>query len=111
MIDISVQQLNQVSVITVKGRVDRNTAPELEANLRTQVELGRAQLVLDLKEVESLSTAGLRAIVSALKAVKPKNGDLRLCALSPRVAEELQLAGLESFFKIYPDQSQAVNSY
>ncbi|MEK7786825.1 MAG: STAS domain-containing protein [Chloroflexota bacterium] len=109
--DISTQEVKRVSVMTVKGRVDSATAPDLENALKQLVETEKTQIVLDLKDVEYMSSAGLRAMVSTLKAVKRINGDLRLCSPSPRVAEVLRLAGLTSIFNIYPNQSDAVGSF
>lgn len=109
--DISTQQVKNVSVMTVKGRVDSATAPDLENALKQLVEGDKTQIVLDLKDVEYMSSAGLRAMVSTLKSVKRVNGDLRLCSPSPRVAEVLRLAGLNSIFSIYPTQADAVGSF
>jgi anti-sigma B factor antagonist len=108
--DISTQEVKRVSVMTVKGRVD-STAPDLENALKQLVEGDKTQIVLDLKDVEYMSSASLRAMVSTLKSVKRINGDLRLCAPSPRVYEVLRLAGLTSIFNIYPGQDEAVNSF
>ena len=109
--DISTQEVKRVSVMTVKGRVDSATAPDLENALKQLVETEKTQIVLDLKDVEYMSSAGLRAMVSTLKAVKRVNGDLRLASPSSRVEEVLRLAGLTSIFSIYPNQKDAVASF
>jgi len=100
-----------VSIVAVTGRVDSSTAPELETALKKLVEAEKTQLVLDLKEVEYMSSAGLRAMVSTLKAVKRVNGDLRVASPSDRVNEVLRLAGLSSIFAIYSTREEAVKSY
>src|SRR4030067_841553 len=92
--EISTEELKQVSVMAVTGRVDSATAPELENALKKLVDADKTQIVLDLKNVEYMSSAGLRAMVSTLKAVKRVNGDLRLASPSPRVEEVLRRAGL-----------------
>lgn len=109
--DISTQELKRVSVMKVKGRVDSATAPDLETALRSLVDTDKTQIVLDLADVEYMSSAGLRAMVSTLKAVKRVNGDLRLASPSPRVEEVLRLAGLTSIFSIYPSQVEAAGSF
>ena len=109
--DIVTQEFKRVAVVSVTGRVDSATAPELEAKLRSLVDSDKHQLVLDLKNVEYMSSAGLRAMVSTLKAVKRVNGDLRLANPSPRVEEVLRLAGLTSIFSIHPTQEEAVGSF
>jgi len=98
-------------VMAVSGRVDSATAPDLENSLKKLVEADKTQIVLDLKDVEYMSSAGLRAMVSTLKAVKRVNGDLRLANPSPRVEEVLRLAGLTSIFSIHPTQDEAVASF
>lgn len=109
--EISTQEHKRVSVMSVSGRVDSATAPDLENSLKKLVEADKTQIVLDLKDVEYMSSAGLRAMVSTLKAVKRVNGDLRLANPSPRVEEVLRLAGLTSIFSIHPTQDEAVASF
>ena len=109
--EIATQDFKHVAVVSVSGRVDSATAPELETRLRELVETDKTQIVLDLKNVEYMSSAGLRAMVSTLKSVKRVNGDLRIASPSPRVEEVLRLAGLTSIFSIHPSQEEAVASF
>ena len=109
--EISVQDYKRVTVMKVAGRVDSATAPELETSLRQLIDGSKTNIVLDLKEVDYMSSAGLRAMVSTLKAVKSANGDLRLASPSPRVEEVLRLAGLTSIFTVYPTREEAVASF
>ncbi|MBI3363264.1 MAG: STAS domain-containing protein [Chloroflexi bacterium] len=109
--DISTNEEGRASVMKLNGRVDSATAPDLESALKKLVEGDKTRIVLDLADVEYMSSAGLRAMVSTLKAVKRVNGDLRLASPSPRVEEVLRLAGLTSIFSIYPNQKDAVSSF
>ncbi|MBP7694779.1 MAG: STAS domain-containing protein [Anaerolineales bacterium] len=108
---ISIQDSGAVAVVSVSGRVDSATAPDLEAALKKLVDAEKTQIVLDLLNVEYMSSAGLRAMVSTLKSVKRVNGDLRIANPSPRVEEVLRLAGLTSIFSIYRSRDEAVNSF
>jgi anti-sigma B factor antagonist len=109
--EITTQDFKRVAVMSVTGRVDSATAPELESQLRALVDGGKTHIVLDLKNVEYMSSAGLRAMVSTLKSVKRVNGDLRLANPSARVEEVLHLAGLTSIFTMFPTQEAAVGSF
>ena len=111
MMETEKHEYKRVAVLSVTGRVDSETAPKLESQLRELVDAGKTQIVLDLKNVEYMSSAGLRAMVSTLKAVKRVNGDLRLANPSTRVDEVLRLAGLTSIFSIHPTQEEAVASF
>lgn len=110
-IEINVSELKRVVLIEISGRVDSTTASELGDTLNTAITGGKNKIVLDLKDVEYMSSAGLREMVSALKRVQYGTGDLRLANPSERVQEVLELAGLNEIFKIFPTQVEAVGSF
>ncbi|NWG16592.1 MAG: STAS domain-containing protein [Chloroflexi bacterium] len=108
--NINISAQNHVTLIEVSGRIDSTNAHEFGEALLGEIDKGHIQIVLDLAQVDYMSSAGLREIVSALKKVRG-SGDLRLAQPSPRVQEVLEMAGLDSIFQIYPDQVAAVGSY
>lgn len=99
------------SMVTASGRIDSNTAPTFEEALKTAIEGGQSNMVLLLKEVDFMSSAGLRAMVSSLKACKSGGGNLVLATPSKRVVEVMQLAGLTSLFTVFDDVTAAVGSF
>jgi anti-sigma B factor antagonist len=112
MIDINVRPMeDQVTLVEVSGRIDSMNANELGAALSDTIDGGHIRLVLDLRSVEYMSSAGLREIVTALKKVKRETGDMRLAQPSPRVREVLEMAGLDTIFRIFPTQGEAIGSY
>jgi anti-sigma B factor antagonist len=108
---IEVQSLKRVELITVSGRIDSSNANDFDAALKNLTDNGEYQLVLNMSGVEYTSSAGLRAMVAALRECKKHNGDLRLSEPSERVSEVLNLAGLTSLFEIYDDDVSAVGSF
>lgn len=110
MININVSMHDKVTLIEVSGRIDSMNANQLGEALATEIGNGHNQMVLDLANVEYMSSAGLREIVSALKKVRA-NGDLRLAQPSSRVREVLEMAGLDTIFRIYGTQAEAVGSF
>lgn len=114
-LNITVETLKRVELVTVKGRVDSSNASELDNTLKDIMSQGRHNIVLNLKGVNYMSSAGLRAIVSALRECKSHRGDVRLSEMSERVAEVLDLAGLTSsqspLFQTYSDDTAAVGSF
>ncbi len=109
--EISTKDMKRVSLVTVSGRVDSATAPDFEKALQALVQANRSQIVLDLKGVEYMSSAGIRGMVSSLKAAKSGGGDVRLAHPSARVKEVLELAGLSSIFSVYDELVEAVGSF
>ena len=111
MMNIEARELKHVSIVKVSGRVDSATAPNLDQTLQGLLNAGRSHLVLDLETVDYMSSAGLRVLVATQKAAKKAGGRLALAALSARVKEVLDLAGLVPVFDIYPDVIEAVGSF
>jgi anti-sigma B factor antagonist len=106
------KQLSRVDLVAINGRVDANTAPQLQDTLRSIFEAKRFRLVLDLNEMSYMSSAGLKVLLAALKEARRWNrGDLRLAALQPQVKDTLNLVGLLQLFKVYPDTVEAVGSF
>jgi anti-anti-sigma factor len=110
-LEIAVSELKDVRLLEVSGRVDTISADELHAVLMDCITNGRHQVVVDLQDVEYMSSAGLRELVSALKQVNKQEGDLRLANPSGRVMEVLELAGLDTIFKIFPTRNDAIGSF
>jgi anti-sigma B factor antagonist len=108
--NINVSEHASVTLVEVSGRIDSMNANQLGEALSNTIDSGHLNMVLDLANVEYMSSAGLREIVSALKKVRGK-GDVRLAQPSHRVREVLEMAGLDTIFQIYPTQAGAVASY
>lgn len=111
MIEIATTEQGNVAVIEIKGRVDSANASQFGEALSTSIGGGFRFLVLDLAHVDYMSSAGLRELVNAYKKAVRLAGDLRLVQPSERVLEILEIAGLDSIFRVYPSQSDAIGSY
>jgi anti-anti-sigma factor len=98
-------------VIAVSGRVDSSNANELDTTLQQLLDDDLHQLVMELSGIDYMSSAGLRAIISALREAKKKGGDVRIAAPSERVSEVFTLAGLNPLFQIFDDVDTAVASF
>lgn len=111
MVEIKTEQFKRADLIEASGRIDSSNASEFEDVFNGFLDDGRYNLVLELSGIEYMSSAGLRAMVAALRECKKHRGDLRLANPSPRMQEVLNLAGLDSVFGIYDDATAAVGSY
>lgn len=112
---INVEKLKRAVMITVEGRIDSTNASELDDVLKDTINEGSNSLVVNLSKVEYMSSAGLRALVSALRECKKKRGDLVISDPSARVSEVLELAGLTTgptpLFTIYENDASAIGSF
>lgn len=109
--EIRSEQREQVTVVSIDGSVDGLTAPSLAQSFRQLIAEGHVRLVADLSGVSYTSSAGLRALLEALKESRQRGGDLRLAAVQPDVYRVLDLSGFTGILKLYPDVGAAVASF
>lgn len=105
-------ELKRCDLFKIHGRVDSSKAPLVETALKEATDLGRFRFVLDLGDVEFVSSAFLRVLISNLKTVHRFNrGDIYLAAMPPRVKDVFDLAGLLPLFKTYDTVAEAVGAW
>ena len=109
---LQTQELKRCVLITLHGRIDSSKAPVVEATLKELIDAGHFRFVVDMSDVEFVSSAFLRVLISASKSVRRFNrGDVYLAAMPARIKDVFDLAGLLSIFKIYDTQIEAVGSW
>ena len=109
--ELKAHKQDQVRVISVKGSVDALTAGDLSSFAIEQLGEAPNQLVIDLGQVEFMSSAGLRAILAILKEARQQGGDLCVAAAPPGVQNILKISGFTSIFAAFPSVEEAVSSY
>jgi anti-sigma B factor antagonist len=111
-VKITTKEYKRVDLVLVDGRIDSNTAPQLEQALKNIIDEGRYRIVVDLSDTDFMSSAGLRALIAALKQVRRFNrGDLRLAAIPTKVKKAFELAGLLELFQVFDNSIDAVGSF
>ena len=92
---------NQTSIVAISGSVDALTADKVTQYLSSLISAGKKQIILDLGQVDFISSAGLRAILIVLKESRKQGGDLRLACAQPGVQSVLELSGFTSIVKTF----------
>ena len=77
--------------VTITGRLDTTTAPDLEASLKESFE-GVTKLILDFAELEYLSSAGLRVLLATQKVMK-KQGEMIIRNVNETINEIFEVTG------------------
>ena len=96
---------------TSRVAVDSNTAPQLRESLAALLKSGQSRLVVNLRDVEFLSSAGLRTLLSASQAAKRSGGDVRLSEVSDQVARVLELTSFDTYFWCFSSDTEATCSF
>lgn len=107
--DITTRELNGIEVIAVSGRVDSVEAWKLSEALEAAQQRGRYRIVVDMSQVEYMSSAGFRALGDAQRNSKRQpRGEVVLVRVPTRVHEALELVGLADYFHISDSVDAAV---
>lgn len=99
-----------VAVVAISGRVDSLTAVTLESEL-TKVMKEHKKIVLDMKSVEYVSSAGVRTIMKVLQSTQKSGGGVKLASLSKTVSEVLENVGMTQIVKVFSSADEAVASF
>ena len=95
---IEIKQNGEEAIIGIAGRLDTITAPTLDKTINEDIE-GTKNLILDLKGVEYISSAGLRVLLSAQKKMQ-KIGSMKVTNVCENVMEVLEMTGFADILVI-----------
>ncbi|MBK4728623.1 STAS domain-containing protein [Oxynema sp. CENA135] len=96
----------QVSVLELNGHLNAANAGELQSRLTKAVASSTHESVLvDMENVDSLDSAGLMALVSALTLAQKLNRRFSLCGVAPAIAIIFELTQLDRVFEIFENRA------
>lgn len=107
-VKLEAMEKGNVEVIAVHGRIDTLTAPEFEQFMRDRLEQGQYRLVLDLVDLEYISSAGLRSLLVTAKKAKAQGGFLVCCGLQEMVNRVFEVSGFSQVIPVYASVEEAV---
>lgn len=89
-----------VTILSVKGRLDSVTAPILDGSLSGMLAAPGRRLLVDLSQLEYISSAGFRILLLAAKRADENGGQIALCGVSGKVRQLFDLGGFLDLFRI-----------
>jgi len=92
---------DNITEIRISGRLDSITAPEFDRKVSAVMdpdEIG--DIVIDCRDMEYISSAGLRSLITLLKGSKVAGRTLELHNISPSIRSIFDMTGFSTIFKI-----------
>ncbi len=102
------EKINAVAVLNLQGRLNIASAPDLETAFAELSKAGEKKILVDCRELEYISSAGLRVLLAAVKVQKKDLGIVALSALSANVKQVFEISGFTSIFPIYASKEDAI---
>jgi anti-sigma B factor antagonist len=100
-----------INIFKLNGRLDSNTSQGFEKKIFQAIDDGSKSMIIDFGELEYISSAGLRVILKATKALKREEGKMMLCDMQDYVKEVFEIAGFDSFLPIVGTMDDALQSF
>lgn len=109
--ELSTTQYKRCDLVKAVGRVDSNTAPDLEKAFNEIIDNGKSGIVFDMAEVDFISSRGLWVLLETQKTCKKNKGKLVLVNVSEDMQQSLDLAGIKHFIEMFDNAADAVGSF
>jgi anti-sigma B factor antagonist len=113
-IQVSVEKVgpqSDISIIRVGGYIDTTTSSELERALDSLLKAGIVRVIIDLGNVDYISSAGWGIFISEIKGIRERSGDLKLAKMIPDVYEVFELLEFHYILKAFDTVEDAITSF
>jgi len=112
IMDLKTKKEGNVVVAYLFGRLDVHLSADAEKEINKIIkEEPTSHLLLNLKDVEYMSSSGLRIFVSTMRILKDSQRKLKLCNINSAVKKIFEVVELMDMFDIYESEEEALKSF
>ncbi|QWR78683.1 STAS domain-containing protein [Candidatus Magnetomonas plexicatena] len=106
--DVTADKINGLDVISISGRMDATSASGFDEKMKEVLAKNPAKVVVSLKGLEYVSSAGLRSFLAAAKEIKKCEGKLVFIEPTEQVLKVLKMSGMTTVLKICNSMDEAL---
>lgn len=99
------------SVIELQGYLDAHTAPQLEHTFQNLINDEQYNIVVNCKDLDYISSAGLGVFMAYIEDVRKNAGDIKLSNMSPKIYNIFDLLGFPLLYEIFKEEQEAVDKF
>ena len=103
------KEFDGIIELSISGRLDAVSAVEADKDFNNVIEAGHDRLLINLVDLNYISSAGLRVLLVVAKRIQQNGGKVVLCSLSSNVKEVFEISGFSSIFKIFDNSDEAAS--
>ena len=109
--EITTNEVAGITFVYIRGEIKSTTSGEVMDALVGLVKGGCTKLLLNLQDVDFISSAGLRSILVASKLLGASNGQMNISNANDSVRRVLETSGFTSLVSLYPDENEAAAAF
>lgn len=109
--DVKVEEKNSIKILNLEGYLDAYTALKFEELMGEIVRSGGYKIVVNMKNLSYISSAGFGVFMAFIDEVRKNDGDIKFCCLPKKIDEIFELLGFKHIFETYKDAETAIKSF
>lgn len=109
--EMQVSRAHGAYILTLSGRWDTFSSAAFERTCASLIQEGMRLVVIDVAEVDYVSSFGLRSLLNTGKLLEPLQGRVHMSSLQPQVRKVFVGSGFSSLFPEYPDVNTALRAF
>ena len=109
--EITTRDVNDVKVVQIEGELDTGSSPNAQNQLDQLRGQGVKKILLDLTNLDFISSAGLRVLLATAQELKGNGGDLRVCSLNREVKEVFDISGFSTLLMVFDNEAKALSGF
>jgi anti-sigma B factor antagonist len=106
--DLDIRQSGNTCTLKLKGPFKTRSVREFDAALESAVANGCIYFILDLKEMPSIDSSGIGAVVNVLRRTRQFGGDTKLVNPSMFATKTFKMVGILSLFSVFNSEEEAI---
>lgn len=106
--EITEKEVNGIQILSLSGSLDASTSSALEQRFNSLVSATNHNFILEMKDMEYVSSGGLRVILVITKKLKALGGAVVLAGLNSSIEELINMTGFSSLVKMAEGEEQAL---
>lgn len=108
---LNVRNIEDIHVVDIKGYLDAHTAPDLESAFSKLLDDKKFKIVVNCKNLNYISSAGLGVFMMFIEEVRKNSGDIKLSNLTPKVYNVFDLLGFPLLYDITQEETDALKKF
>lgn len=109
--EINRMNKENVECLYLTGYLDAHTAPDLENAINDVIESGNKNILVNFRELDYISSAGLGVFMSFIEELRESGGDIKMSDMTKKVFSVFDLLGFPMLFDIEKEEQNAIKKF
>lgn len=102
---------DKVSVFKLSGHLDAGTVSQLTSSCEAEKSKSHYKWVIDMSELEYISSAGLSFFMGVVSDLRNQGGDILFVGLTPKTSKIFNVLGFNQLFEVFSKEADAVKVF